>query len=174
MFLDAIKIPGAHQLLDMIETASSNRAVTVVAGLAGYGKGTFISRYLCNANLSARFIFDPDPGEFNPHLGEFAHRFSLDPTRDPYEMALHLCRGWVCFDPYYMFPGSPSDGLNFFCEWAYKKSFELPGEKAIVVDEMWRHQSVHKLPEGIQLTGLSGRKPHVQLYCLLQEPDRLH
>jgi hypothetical protein len=163
------KVPG-----NVLMQLGSKRAVTIIAGLSSYGKNTFMSRFLLNADLSARYIFDPDPGEFNPDLGEFAHRFSLDPTQDPYELALHLCRGWICFDPHLMFRGRPGDGLNFFCEWAYEKSFELPGEKAIVVDEIWKYCSPHKIPEGIQTAALSGRKPHVQLYCLTQEPNRLN
>lgn len=153
---------------------SSKRSVTVVAGLSGYGKNTFVLRYLVNADLSARFIFDPDPGEFNSDQGEFADRLKLDPTQSAYDLAKHLVQGWVVFDPHVIFQGSPQSALNFYCEWAYEKSLQLPGEKALVVDEIWKYCSANYIPDGIRSVALSGRKPKLQLFALTQEPNKLN
>ena len=146
----------------------------MIAGLSGYGKNTFALRYLVNAELSARFIFDPDPGEFNPDAGEFSDRLNLIPTQTPYDLAAHLVRGWVVFDPHLLFCGKPSEGLDFFCDWAYEKSLALPGEKAIVVDEVWKYCNSQVIPAGIRNVALSGRKPKLQLYVLTQEPNKLN
>lgn len=152
----------------------SKRSVTVVAGLSGYGKNTFLLRYLVNAQLAARYLFDPDPGEFNPDLGEFADRLKLNPTVTPYELSLHLVRGWVCFDPHTLFPGDPTAGADFFCDWAYETGKTIPGEKAIVIDEIWAHCTTQKIPHGIRKMALSGRKVRTQLFALTQEPQRLN
>ena len=152
----------------------TKRSVTVIAGLSGYGKNTFALRYLVNAELSARFIFDPDPGEGNPDVGEFSDRLQLQPTVTPYELSLHLVRGWVVFDPHALFTGKPAEALNFFCDWAYEKSLALPGEKALVVDEVWKYCNSQTIPAGVRNVALSGRKPRLQLYVLTQEPNKLN
>lgn len=157
---------------------STRRAVTVVAGLSGYGKNTFVLRYLVNAGLSARFLFDPDAGEppCPPDLGEFAHRLQLDPTADAYQLALHLTRpgGWLAFDPHFLFQGNPAAGLDFWCEWCFEKSLALPGEKALVVDELWQYVSPQKMPMGIRKAALSGRKAGLKLIVITQEPARMN
>jgi hypothetical protein len=148
--------------------------VTVVAGLSGYGKNTFMLRYLVNATLSARYLFDPDPGEFNPDVGEFANRLRLPPAQDAYDLALALCQGWVCFDPHTLFVGNPAGGVNFFCDWAYETAAAIPGEKALVIDEMWKYCSSQTIPQPIRNVALSGRKRRLQLFVLTQEPQRLN
>lgn len=153
---------------------TSRRSVTVVAGLSGYGKNTAMIRYLINAKLTARFLFDPDPGEFNPDLGEFADRLKLEPTQTPFQLSSHLVGGWIPFDPHTLFPGDPQTGLEFFCDWAYEKSLQIPGEKAIVVDEAWKYCSANFIPPALRKVALSGRKPHLQLYILTQEPNKLN
>jgi hypothetical protein len=155
---------------------ATRRAVTVVAGLSGYGKNTFVLRYLVNAQLSARFLFDPDPGEFNPHVGEFADRLQFEPTCDPYQLSLHLTRpgGWLAFDPHYLFEGNPAAGLDFWCEWCFEKSLAIPGEKAIVVDELWQYVSPQRMPMGIRKAALSGRKAGLKLFVITQEPARMN
>jgi hypothetical protein len=89
---------------------------------------------------------------------------------------LHLCRpgGWLAFDPHFLFEGNPSAGLNFFCEWAYEKALALPGEKALVVDELSQHVTPQKIPEGIRKAALSGRKAGLKLFALTQEPTRMN
>src|SRR5437899_264938 len=108
------------------------RNVTVCAGVSGSGKSTFGLRYLVNADLSVRFLFDPDAGEFNPDLGEFADRLGLAPATDYFSLGKTLCQGWVAFDPHRQFTGRLQVGFEFFCEWAWEKSAQIPGNKIIV------------------------------------------
>ena len=122
------------------------RNVTICAGISGTGKSTLGLRYLINGDLSYRFLFDPDPGEFNAHLGEFADRLGLQPARDVYELSLALCTGWVAFDPHALFPGRLQEAFDFFCEWAWEKSALLPGNKILVVDEAWAYQTPQGIP----------------------------
>jgi len=157
---------------------TSKRAVTVIAGLSGYGKNTFVIRCLVNGAFTARFMFDPEPGESPcpPDVGEFAHRLQLDPTCDGYELHLHQHRpgGWMAFDPHFLFPGNPAAGLDFYCEWTFEKSFTTPGEKALVVDELWNYVTPQKMPMGIRKAALSGRKAGLKLFVLTQEPARMN
>jgi hypothetical protein len=150
------------------------RNVTICAGISGFGKSTFGLRYLANADLSVRFLFDPDPGEFNPELGEFADRLGLAPARTPYELALGLCQGWVAFDPHWMFPGMMKEAFNFFCQFAWEMSAELPGNKVLVADEIWNYQTPHGIPIELQTIVQSGRKRGLHLMANIQQPNRLN
>lgn len=150
------------------------RNVTICAGVSGFGKSTFGLRYLANAELSVRFLFDPDPGEFNPDLGEFADRLGLAPARNPYELALGLCQGWVAFDPHWMFPGQVHEAFDFFCQWAWDMSAEIPGRKVLVADEIWNYQTPQGIPRDLQMIVQSGRKRGLHLMANIQEPNRLN
>lgn len=154
---------------------STKRSVTVIAGLSGYGKNTAMLRVLINGNFSARFLFDPDPGEFNPDFGEFADRLNLEPTETPYHLDLHLMRpgGWMAFDPHYIYEGDPQTGVNFWCDFAWTKSLYIPGEKAVVIDELWNYVSPAHIPAPIRRIALSGRKRKIQLFVLTQEPHKM-
>jgi hypothetical protein len=150
------------------------RNVIIVAGVSGNGKSTFGLRYLVNADLSARFLFDPDPGEFNPDLGEFADRLGLPPARDLYGLSLSLVRGSVAFDPHALFPGRLREAFAFFCEWAWEKSLDIPGQKVLVVDEIWAYQTHQSIPFELQTIVQSGRKRGLQLMVNIQQPNRLN
>ena len=150
------------------------RNVTVNAGVSGSGKSTFVLRLLANADYSMRFLFDPDPGEFNPNVGEFADRLGLEPARDMYELMLALCRGWIAFDPHTLFPGRIKEAFGFFCEWAWEKSLQIPGNKILVVDEVWLYQTPQGIPLELQTIVQSGRKRGLHLLVNTQEPNRLN
>lgn len=152
----------------------AGRNVTIVAGVSSSGKSTFALRYLVNAKLTARFLFDPDAGEFNPRLGEFADRLKLPPARDVYELGLALCDGWVPYDPHHFFPGRPEVGFQFFCEWAFEKCGEIPGEKVLVVDEAWQYCSPQSIPQELANVARTGRKVGLRLMIITQEPNRLN
>lgn len=107
----------------------SLRNITVCAEVSNSGKSTFALRYLVNADLAVRYIFDPAPGEFNPDQGEFSDRLGIRAAKDRYELGLALCRGWVCFDPHTLIPGRLTEAFNFFCDWAYETSLCIPGPK---------------------------------------------
>ena len=159
----------------MSEVLASRRSVTVVCGLSGYGKNTFVLRYLVNAPLTVRYLFDPDANpEFDATRGEFASRLQLQPATDIFSLGLSFCRGWVPFDPHTLFPGRPEDAVEFFCDWAFETAAAVPGEKAIVIDELWKYVNPQKIPAGIRSVALSGRKHRLQLFVLTQEPHRLN
>lgn len=152
----------------------TKRAVKVIAGLPRYGKGTFMVRYLLNADLSVRFIYDPEPGEFRRDINEFADRLKLEPTVSPFDLAKHLVTGWVAFDPHTLFTGQPDEGLDFFCDWAWHKGIQIPGRKAVVIDEVYRYCSPNYIPDGLKNLAFSGSKHDIELFLLSQEPNRLH
>jgi hypothetical protein len=150
------------------------RNVTICTGISSSGKSTFGLRYLINAPLSVRYLFDPDPGEFNPTVGEFADRLKLEPARDLYELNLALCKGWVAFDPHTLFPGRLKEAFNFFCEWAWETSAQIPGNKVIVADEIWNYCTPHSIPIELETIVQSGRKRSLQLMVNTQRPNRLN
>lgn len=146
----------------------------MVAGISSYGKTTFALRYLVNAKLTARFLFDPDPGEFDAFRGEFADRLNLQPTLTAYDLALHLVRGWIAFDPDEIFPGHREAGFDFFCDWAYEKSLVLPGEKIIVAHDVFQYCSPQSMPIPLKTIVQSGSKRQLFLLVDTQEPQRLN
>jgi hypothetical protein len=152
----------------------SLRNITVCAGVSGSGKSTFALRYLVNADLAVRYIFDPAPGEFNPNVGEFSDRLGMRAATDGYELGLALCRGWVIFDPHTLFPGRLKEAFDFFCEWAYETALRIPGQKILVVDEAWLYQTTQGIPLELQTIVQSGRKRGLALMTNLQEPNRLN
>jgi len=123
----------------------NKRSVTICAGVGQSGKSTFAFRYLINGDFTARFIFDPE--------GEAAQRLQLAPARDVYDLGLALCSsgGWVIFDPHTLFPGRVADGCAFFCEWTFEMASRLPGQKVLMVDEVWKFISSQKVPEELAL-----------------------
>jgi hypothetical protein len=159
----------------MIDLATSRkRSVIVVAGVSSYGKTTFALRYLVNASFSARFLFDPDPGEFNPDKGEFADRLGLPAAHNLYDLALGLVRGWIPFDPHELLPGQMEAAFNFFCEFAWNKSLELPGEKIIVAQDAYKYCTPQMMPLPLKTIVQSGSKRRLCLLVDTQEPQRLN
>ena len=150
------------------------RNVTLVAGLSGFGKSTFALRYLVNADLAIRFLFDPECGEFDPSKGEFASRLGLTPADTGYALHFALCNYWVAFDPHGIFTGRLKEAFEFYCDWSWEKSALIPGEKILVVDEIWQYCSPHSIPQELQTIVQSGRKRGLRLMCLTQEPNRLN
>ena len=150
------------------------RNVTICAGVSGTGKSTFGLRYLANADLTVRYLFDPDPGEFNPDVGEFADRLRLAPARDVYELSLGLCQGWVIFDPHTLFPGRIEEAFNWFCDWAWQTSATIPGNKVMVADEIWNYCTPQGIPYELKTIVQSGRKRRLHLMVNGQEPNRLN
>jgi hypothetical protein len=144
----------------------NNRKVIVCSGVSGSGKSTFALRYLVNASLQYRFIFDKE--------GEYSQRLQMPLAGGQYEMDLGLCRGWVLFDPHVHFAGRLADAFNFFCDWAYQISERLPGEKLFVVDEAWRYVTARRYPAELSECVQSGRKRGLGCLFNTQNPDALH
>jgi hypothetical protein len=144
----------------------NKRSVTIVAGLSGTGKSTFALRYLVNAPLAVRFCFDVE--------GEFAERLGLPPAREPYDLQLHACQGWVLFDPHQLFAGRIEEAFSFFCEWTYRFSERVPGKKVLVVDEVWKYCTPNAIPPELALVTQSGRKRGLALLVNTQLPNKLN
>jgi len=146
----------------------NKRSVTICAGVGQSGKSTFAFRYLINGDFTARFIFDPE--------GEAAQRLQLAPARDVYDLGLALCSsgGWVIFDPHTLFPGRVADGCAFFCEWTFEMASRLPGQKVLMVDEVWKFISSQKVPEELALCVQTGRKRGLGTVLNTQLPNKLH
>lgn len=106
--------------------------------------------------------------------GEAAQRLGLSPTRSPYDLAVHLIRGWVLFDPHGMFPVNLDGALAFFCEWAYAKSSRLPGQKILMIDEVWKFISTQRLPAELATCLQTGCKRGLAMIFNTQLPNWLH
>ena len=144
------------------------RSITVACGVSRSGKTTFNLRYLINAPLSYRFIFDPDAGS-----QKYANRLRCDSARTPYELGKQLCSGWVLFDPHELFPGQMEEALNFFCEWTWLTSQRLPGTKALLIDEAYRYVNPNRYPKELQYCVQSGAGYGLQCVFALQAPEKL-
>jgi len=149
----------------MLELANK-RTVIVCAGVQGTGKTTFGLRYLLNAKLDYRFIFDPED--------EYSQRLKLPSANDEYGLRLQLCQGWVLFDPHVLFVGRIDDGFAFFCDWVFSVSEAIPGQKLIVVDEAWRYVTPQRHPAELEACARTGRKRGLQCLFNTQTPNLLH
>lgn len=149
----------------MLEVGNK-RTVIVCAGVQGTGKSTFALRYLVNAPLEYRFIFDPEE--------EYAQRLRLEPARDAYGLSLQLCRGWVLFDPHLQFAGRLDAAFAFWCEWVFTMAERLPGRKILVVDEAWKYVTARTHPIELEACVRSGRKRGLQCIFNTQTPNLLH
>jgi hypothetical protein len=145
---------------------SARRNVIVIGGMSGSGKSTFTLRYLINAPLACRFVFDVD--------GQFSQRLGITPATTPGELSAALFSGWVCFSPHLLFPGEPELAFKFFCEWAYEKSLVIEGVKAFAVDEVWNYCTPSAIPHELALVCKSGRTRELQLIVNAQEPQRIN
>jgi len=149
----------------MLQFANQN-FVFVVAGCSGSGKSTFAIRYLNNAKLTCRFIFDTS--------GEFSNKFARRACQTAEELRAAVVTGWVIFDPHFLFPGNSKKALEMFCEWAWVMSRGLSGQKMVYADEIWKYCNPNAIPEKLALICQDGRKHGVGLIVTTQRPNRLN
>lgn len=142
------------------------KQITIVAGMGQSGKTTFALRYLLNAELSCRFIFDPEE--------EYAARLGIPAAADAYDLGLALARGWVLFDPNTLFPGRHKEALAWFCQWTYDLCPAIAGRKAIVIDEVWKYCDPWQIPLPLAQIVLTGRKRGLGLMVNVQMPQKLN
>jgi len=142
------------------------RTVTIVAGCGRSGKTSFALRYLLNAPLVARFIFDPET--------EYSQRLKLLAAQDEFDLAVQLCRGWVVFNPHAMFAGRLQEAFRWFCAWAFDCSCKMPGQKVLVVDEVWRYANPQKMPIELSTVCQTGSKRGLGLMVNTQLPNKLN
>ncbi len=141
------------------------KSVNVIAGVGQSGKTTFGNRLLANGDFSVRFIFDPE--------NEAAERFGLVPTRTEFDLVTHLLRGWVLFDPEFLFGSNYEAAFEFFCEWVFAKAAQLPGAKILMVDEVWKLCPNRTIPNELANIVRTGRKRGLASVFLTQTPNEL-
>lgn len=144
----------------------NKRALTIVAGVSGSGKSTFALRYLVNAVIDVRFIFDLG--------GEYSSRLRLPPAVDAYSLGLGLCRGWVLFDPERLFPGRIQQAFAFFCDWVFAVSQRIRGRKVLIVDESYRYQTNNAIPGELACCVFDGLKRGLDVMFNIQAPNKLN
>jgi hypothetical protein len=140
--------------------------ITVATGRSFSGKTTFAFRYLLNSPAACRFIFDD--------RGQAAKRLQLTPARTVNELEQAIPSRWVCFDPSRMFPGKYDQAFQFFCQWAFDVSGRGPGNKILLVDEVWRWCTPYNIPEQLANVVQTGRHHGLELFCCTQRPHRLN
>jgi hypothetical protein len=141
-------------------------ANTLIVGMTGSGKTTFALRYLLNAPVACRFIFDD--------LGRAATRLRISPAYTAAELENALATRWVVFNPHRMFPGDTKSAFRFFCQWSYDASRRGPGKKLLHVDEVWQWQDNNQLPRELALVAQTGREEHLELVCATQLPHKVN
>lgn len=139
---------------------------TVIVGMTGSGKSTFALRALINILCACRFIFDD--------LGQASARLGIPHASTSHELEAALATRWVCFNPHKMFPGQLDQAFRFFCNWALAKSRLGPGHKILLVDEVWRFQSPHGIPQELAAVAQMGRAEDLELMTCTQLPHKLH
>lgn len=152
----------------------SRRNITVNCGMSRTGKTTLGIRYLLNAPLHYRFIFDPDPGEFNPSLGEYSDRLKTPAASNEIELTEALMTGLVVFDPWKMFPGEVEKAFEWFCKWVFEIALQLPGNKVFLADEVWRYCTPQAIPFHLTRIVKEGGKRGLRTLVNTQEPQRLN
>lgn len=141
------------------------KSVTVIGGVGQSGKTTFANRMLVNGDYSVRFVFDPE--------NEAATKFGLTPTRTEFDLAAHLVRGWILFDPEHLFGSNYEGAFEFFCEWVFEKSEQLPGNKIVMVDEVWKLCPNRTIPGELNNIVRTSRKRSLASVFLSQTPNEL-
>jgi hypothetical protein len=145
---------------------AARKSVTLSAGVSQSGKTTFALRYLLNAPLARRFIFDPDE--------EISRRLKLTPARTPFDLETVRHRPWIIFDPNTLFPGRHAAAFSFFCDWCFAISATIPGAKCLLVDEVWKYCSPAAIPPELATICQTGRKRGLGLFVCTQRPNQLN
>ncbi len=138
----------------------------LITGESGSGKSTYFTRYVGHAPHRFKFIFD--------HEGEFAYRLGLTPAATDDELLAALPGGWVLFDPSELFPGDTPAAFNFFCEWCFGVSTELPGQKLFACDELQQLVGTAGCPWEFCLLYETGRRYGVDVVLISQQPNLIH
>ena len=141
---------------------------TVVAGVSGSGKTTFALRYLvARPDFTVRFLFQ-EPKR------DFTERLKLPDAETQGELDMAVEDGFCIFHPGTMFAGDWNAALEWFTEWSYGVASQLPGRKILMVDEMWKHCSPHKVPRGILRWVNDGRSYGCETLFASTQPNKLN
>jgi hypothetical protein len=151
------------------------KACTIVAGVSGSGKTAFALRYLvAEHDFTCRFIFDSEPSERNPTEGDYADRLGLVAAENFNECQAAIEDGFVLFDPHTLYPGRIQQAFDDWCAWVFDVAATLPGRKAIVAEEVWKHCDRLSIPESLAKVAQTGRKRGLEPIFLTQLPHKLN
>jgi hypothetical protein len=140
---------------------------TLAAGVSTFGKTTFLLKLLVTRqDFTVRFIFDP--------LGKMAHTLGLASAETWEECELAIEDGWVCFDPARLFPGDKKPALEAFARRSYDWSLALPGQKGLLVDEVWKYQGTQSIPQPLAEWVQDGAKHGCECLFATQVPNKLN
>ena len=143
---------------------------TVIAGMTGCGKTTFVNRLLLNDEAAAcRFIFDD--------LNRMWPRLKLPPCYSAEALENSLATRWSAFTPQKMLPLFAGDGKKAFrwwCKWVFAAASRGPVKKIVCVPEVWRHCNPDSIPPELALLAQAGRELGIELVLDTQRPELLN
>ena len=145
---------------------------TLVVGMTGSGKTTFVVRYLLNVAPACRFLFDDE--------NRVAPRLKLKPHFTLAECEAALASRWVVFNPARMF--LPVDGdkdilapsrraFRWFCAWVFDCAARAPGLKVVSLPEIWRYCTPDSIPPEFARLMQQGRELGVHVVLDTQRPE---
>jgi hypothetical protein len=144
----------------------AQREVLFVVGKSGTGKTTFVLRFLVNASIRYRFIWDGD--------GQIAERLNLPAATTAEEMEFSIPSGFVIFNPNHLFDGRHAEGFAWWAAWVYDRCASLEGSKIVVVDEVWRYCKPASIPKPLESCILNGRSRELSCCFCTQHPNKVH
>ncbi len=141
---------------------------TLIVGMTGSGKTTFVISYVLNIEPvpACIFIFD-DQNRMWPRL-------KLQPCYTVSELEASLASRWSVYNPLRMFPGDTKAALKWWCAWVYHCAQRGPGKKLVVVPEVWRHCTPDSIPVELALMAQMGRELNVELVVDTQRPEMIN
>jgi len=138
----------------------------LIVGQSSTGKTEFFSRYVLNSGHDYHFIFDQE--------GEMPLRLGGRHARTAQDLFLALDARFVIFDPSDMFPGETAAGFDFFCDWCFEVSKQLPGTKLFAADELQKIIGTNTYPPEFALVNETGRRHGLDSVYISQQPNLIH
>lgn len=143
---------------------------TVVVGMTGSGKTTFVNRYLLNDDSAAcRFLYDD--------LNRMWPRLRLRCAYSQADLEASLALRWSAFNPLRMlahFKGDPKLAFRWWCRWVFSAASRGPGKKMVVIPEVWRHCNEDSIPMELATLLQAGRELGIECIVDTQRPERLN
>lgn len=143
---------------------------TLLTGMTGSGKTTFVIRLLLNDDSAAcRFIYDD--------LNRMWPRLKLSPCYSQKELEASLATRWSVFNPSKMLPqfgGDAKKAFRWWCRWVFSAASRGPGKKIVCIPEVWRHCNDESIPQELALLSQAGRELGIELVCDTQQPELLN
>ena len=143
---------------------------TVIAGMTGCGKTTFVNRLLINDEAAAcRFIFDD--------LNRMWPRLKLPCAYTAADLENSLATRWSAFNPQkilHLFGGDAKKAFRWWCAWVFSACSRGPGKKIVCIPEVWRHCNPDSIPPELALLAQAGREIGIELVLDTQRPELLN